>query len=244
MTSGKVYFISDAHLGTPNSQKSLIREKRLVRLLDEIKKDAAAIYLMGDLFDFWYEYKYVVPRGFSRILGKLSELCDSGLEIHYFAGNHDIWIYDYLPAETGIQLHREPVIKEILGKTFYLAHGDGFDSGDKKFRFLKKVFTNPFLQWCFSRLHPNFAFALAGKWSRYSRDKHGVDPFKGEQEPFVLFARQYLMEQGIDFLIFGHRHLPTKYPLNSKTSLIILGDFLTNFTYGVFDGNDIQLVQA
>lgn len=241
-TPSKVYFISDAHLGTPNYASSLEREKKLVRMLDAFSKDAVAIYLLGDIFDFWYEYKHVVPRGFTRILGKLAELCDAGLEIHFFTGNHDIWVYDYLPNETGVILHRDPLITEILGKTFYLAHGDGFDERDKKFRFLKKVFTNKTLQWCFSRLHPNFAIAVAGKWSRYSRDQHDVDPFLAEDEPFVKYARKHLSNESLDYLVFGHRHYPIKYSLSEKTELVILGDWLSNFTYGVFDGQQFSLI--
>ncbi|MEA1878331.1 MAG: UDP-2,3-diacylglucosamine diphosphatase [Bacteroidota bacterium] len=243
MTGTKVYFISDAHLGTPDPEKSLQREIKLVQLLEQARHDAAAIYFLGDIFDFWYEYKSVVPRGYTRILGKIAELCDSGLEIHFFTGNHDIWVFDYLPKETGVILHRQPIITEILGKTFFLAHGDGIDEEDKKFRFLKKIFTNPFLQWCFSRIHPNFAFGLAKRWSKYSRDQQQVDPFKGEREPFVMYARKHLMDQGLDYVVFGHRHCPAHYPLNSSTNLIILGDWLSNFTIGIFDGKEFQLIK-
>ena len=244
MSSQKAYFISDAHLGSPDPEKSLQREIKLVQFLEQARQDASVIYLMGDIFDFWYEYKSVVPRGFIRILGKITELCDSGLEVHYFTGNHDLWVYDYLPEETGVILHREPLITEIFGKTFYLAHGDGIDEKDRTFRFLKKIFTNSFLQWCFSRIHPNFAFALANKWSRYSHDQHGVPPFESEKEPFVLYARKYLMDQGIDYMVFGHRHCPVLYPLNDTTDLVMLGDWLSNFTIGIFDGKEFQLKRA
>lgn len=241
MSGKKVYFISDAHLGAPDPKRSLGREKKLVQLLEQARHDAAAIYLLGDIFDFWYEYKSVVPRGYVRILGKIAELCDSGLEIHFFTGNHDIWIFDYLPKETGVILHRKPVIEEILGKTFFLAHGDGIDENDKQFRLLKKIFTSPFLQWCFSRLHPNFAFGLARRWSKYSREQQLVAPFKDEKEPFVIYARKHLMEQGIEYMVFGHRHSPVQYHLDSSTELIILGDWLNNFTIGIFDGKEFTL---
>jgi UDP-2,3-diacylglucosamine hydrolase len=239
----KVYFISDAHLGTPNFESSLERERKLVNLLNQIQSDAAAIYFLGDIFDFWYEYKHVVPRGFTRILGKISELTDQGLEIHYFTGNHDIWVFDYLEKETGVILHRNPIIVDLLGKTFFLAHGDGFDETDRKFIFLKKIFTNKFLQWSFSRIHPNFAIGIAGKWSRYSRDQHGVDAFKEEDEPFVVYARKHLLDESPDYIVLGHRHLPTIYSLNERTELIILGDWLSNFTYGVFNGKEFSLIQ-
>lgn len=240
----KVYFISDAHLGAPNFEKSLVREKKLVLLLEQVRHDAHSIYLLGDIFDFWYEYKSVSPRGFTRIIGKIAELCDSGIEIHFFTGNHDIWVFDYLPKETGVILHRDPIIKEIMGKTFFLAHGDGIAAGDNKYRLLKKVFTSTFLQWCFSRIHPNFAFGIARKWSKYSRDVQTVHPFKEEKEGFVVYARKFLMDQGIDYMVFGHRHCPVKYPLDSSTELIILGDWLSNFTIGIFDGEEFILKRA
>ena len=241
MKGSKIYFISDAHLGTPNHKSSLVREKKLVKLLDSIKSDAHSIYLLGDIFDFWYEYKQVVPRGYSRILGKISELCDAGMEVHFFTGNHDIWAFDYLPDETGVILHRDPIITELMGKTFFLAHGDGFDESDKKFTFLKKIFTNRFLQWCFSRIHPNFAFGLAGRWSRYSRDQHGDNTFKKEDEPLVKYSRKHLLDQGLDYMVFGHRHCPVQYPLNESSELVVLGDWLSHFTYGVFDGESFEL---
>ncbi|MCD6345920.1 MAG: UDP-2,3-diacylglucosamine diphosphatase [Bacteroidales bacterium] len=241
MITKKIYFISDAHLGTPDQKSSLAREKSLVALLDQIQKDALAIYFLGDIFDFWYEYKRVVPRGFTRLLGKIASLSDAGLEIHFFTGNHDIWVKDYLPDETGVIIHRHALITNLLGKTFYLAHGDGLDESDRKFRMLKKIFTSSFLQWCFSRIHPNFAIALASKWSKHSRDIHGADPFRGEDEAIVKYARKYLSTQGLDFMVFGHRHTPVIYPFSDQSKLIMLGDWLSNFTYGIFDGTDFQL---
>ena len=241
MKNKNIYFISDAHLGTPDSESSLLREKKLVSLLDSIKDNAEATYFLGDIFDFWYEYKRVVPRGFTRFLGKVATLSDSGIEIHFFTGNHDIWVKDYLPDEIGLIIHRHPVITEIMGKTFYLAHGDGLDETDRKFRILKRIFTNRVLQWCFSRLHPNLAIGLAGIWSRHSRIKHGTDAFKGEDEPVVKYARKNLTDLGLDYLVMGHRHCPVVYQLTDHTKFIILGDWLSLFTYGVFDGTDFKL---
>ncbi len=243
MAGTKAYFISDAHLGTPDYSSSLVREKKLVSLLDDIQDSAQSIYFLGDIFDFWFEYKRVAPRGFTRFLGKIARLSDQGLEIHFFTGNHDIWVFDYLPQETGIILHREAVITEILGKTFYLAHGDGYDQADKKFNLLKKVFTNPILQWCFSRLHPNFAIGLASRWSRYSRDSHGTDHFKDEEEGLVNYSRNNLMDQGLDYIVYGHRHCPIIYPLSDHLQLVILGDWLHHFTYASFDGEAFELSQ-
>lgn len=238
----KVYFVSDAHLGTPDRASSLRREKALVNWLDHIAPDAASIYLMGDIFDFWYEYRHVVPRGFTRILGKLAELCDQGKDIHFFTGNHDIWTFGYLEEEIGLKVHRHPLLTEILGHTFYLAHGDGFDEADRRFRLIKSIFTNPFLQWAFSKLHPNLAFSLAGKWSRHSRDHQETDPFKEEDEPFVRFARKHLLEEQPEYLVFGHRHVAVQYALNEKTSLTMLGDWLTQYHYAVYDGEKLRLL--
>lgn len=236
-----IYFFSDAHLGTPDRQSSLKREKMLVAFLDEIKDSASDIFFMGDFFDFWFEYKRVVPRGFSRILGKMAELSDRGIRLHYFTGNHDLWMSDYLTEETGITLYRKPTAITLNGKHFFLAHGDDLDEKNRSFRILKWMFTNRFLQWAFSRLHPNFAFGIADQCSRRSRLLHGVDPFKGENEPIIQYSRKYLEDKGYDYLVFGHRHCPVDYPFNNHTRLIILGDWLTHFSYAVFDGEKLEL---
>ena len=237
----KTYFISDAHLGYPDQKGSLGREKKIVSFLDSIRSEAESIYLLGDIFDFWYEYKSVVPRGYTRLLGKLAELSDSGIRIYFFTGNHDIWAFSYLEEELGLEIQRNALIKDIGTKTFFLAHGDGTDPTDKKFLFIKKIFHNHTLQWLFSRLHPNFAFWLAGKWSRQSRLMNGTEDFLGEKEPMVIYSRENLLDQGLDFIIFGHRHCPVDYSLNEKTRMIILGDWLTHFTYGEFDGENFEL---
>ncbi len=240
-TGKRIYFLSDAHLGTPDRQSSLVREKKLIAFFDQIIEDACDIFLMGDLFDFWFEYKAVVPRGFSRILGKLSELSDRGIRMHYFTGNHDIWMFDYLAEETGMLIYRHPTAMTLNGKHFFLAHGDGLDEYDRTFKVLKWIFTNRFLQWSFARLHPNFAFSIANRWSRHSRMMHGDMPFRGEQEPLVEYSRKYLVSEGYDYLIFGHRHCPVDYPLTDSTRLVILGDWLTHFSYAVFDGETLKL---
>ena len=193
------------------------------------------------MFDFWYEYKSVIPRGYSRFLGALADLEDKGIGLHYFTGNHDIWAFDYLHEEIGMEIHRGGLIKEIGTKSFFLAHGDGTDDTDKKFLFLKRLFQSKTLQWLFSRLHPNFAFALASKWSRHSRLMNGTVEFTGESEAMVKYSRNHLMDQGLDYIIFGHRHCPVDYSLNENTRMIILGDWLTHFTYGEFDGENFEL---
>lgn len=238
----KTYFLSDAHLGFSNKEESLIREKKLVAFLDKISEDASAIYLLGDMFDFWYEYRSVVPKGYVRFLGKLAEISDKGIPVHFFTGNHDIWAFDYLNTEIGLELHRDAHIVDIGTKRFFLSHGDGTDKTDRKYLFLKKIFQNRSLQWFFSRLHPNFAFSIASGWSKHSRLINGMDPFHGENEPMVKFARENLLTEGLDFIIFGHRHCPVDYPLNENTRMVILGDWITHFTYGVFDGEEFALL--
>ncbi len=237
----KIFFLSDAHLGFPNRLDSLERERKLVLFLDQITEEAEAIYLLGDMFDFWYEYKSVVPRGYIRILGKLAALADRGVDIHYFTGNHDVWAFKYLEQEIGLELHREALIKEIGTKRFFLSHGDDTDKADRKFLFLKNLFTNRGLQWVFSRLHPNFAFRIASGWSKRSRMIHGTEPFEEEKEAMVVYSRDYLLNEGLDFIVFGHRHCPVDYALNNQTRMIILGDWISHFTYGEFDGEEFRL---
>jgi len=242
LTDGKkIYFVSDAHLGAPGALSSHERERLLVEWLEMAAKDAEEIYLMGDIFDFWFEFKRLVPRGFTRFLGTLAKITDSGIRVYYFTGNHDMWIFDYLPSETGIVLLREPLIKQIGGKTFYLAHGDGLGPFDKKYKILKSIFNSRFCQWWFKRLHPSFSFWIAHTWSTNSRKKHRL-PEKPdfEKEWLVQYSRSVLEQQHIDYFIFGHRHICYQYPLNKKSRLINLGDWLINFSYAVFDGFDVE----
>ena len=238
----KIYFASDFHLGFPSYEKSLEREKKIVSWLDSIRSDASEIYLLGDIFDYWFEYKKVVPRGFTRFLGKISEITDSGIPVHFFTGNHDIWVFDYLPRETGIILHREPVIKEFNGLKFYLGHGDGLGPGDKKYKLLKKVFTSKTLQWLFARLHPNFSVWFAHKWSHSSRFSKVNDPFKGEdKESLIIYAKEKLKTQHFDYFVFGHRHITLNHPLSDKTRFLHTGDWINNFSYCVFDGEKVEI---
>jgi len=247
MTTGKkVYFASDVHLGAPALNNNLQREKLFVKWLNQVKDDAKAIYLMGDIFDFWFEYKRAVPRGFTRVLGKLAEICDSGIEVHFFTGNHDIWVFDYLPNEIGVIVHRDVVRTEIEGKKFFLAHGDGLGPYDKGYKILKKIFTNKFLQWCFARLHPNFSIGLALNWSSHSRLSDGkveADQFRGtDNEWLVLFAKDILKNEDFDYFVFGHRHWPCNIELNEKSRYINTGDWISHFTYAVFDGEKMELM--
>jgi UDP-2,3-diacylglucosamine hydrolase len=241
----KVYFASDFHLGIPGRLNSRERERQLVRWLEHIRTDAAAIYLLGDVFDFWFEYREVVPKGYVRLLGKLAELRDAGIPIYYFTGNHDMWMFSYFEQELGIPTYRAPIQREIMGKQFFLGHGDGLGPGDYGYKRLKRVFANRASQWLFERLHPNFGIGLANFWSGKSRaaDKPESTGFLGKDEEWlVAYSERKLQEAHYDFFIFGHRHLPIDYTLsNQRSRYINLGDWLHYNSYAVFDGETLEL---
>ena len=246
----KIYFASDFHFGIPDHDSSLKREKLFVKWLDEVKPDAAEIYLMGDLFDFWFEYKTVVPKGYVRLLGKLAELTSSGIRVHLFRGNHDMWAFDYLSEEVGIALHRDPEILTLGGKVFYLAHGDGLGPGDHGYKFIKKVFQFRFNQWLFRILHPDIGIWLGLYWSRRSRKAAMANNNSNEYEKNMISERltvhstvELLLHPEISFFIYGHLHYPWDQKITEKCRQISLGDWLTNFTYAVFDGNDLKLLK-
>ncbi len=241
-----VYFISDAHLGSLAIDHGRMHERRLVRFLDSIKHKAAAVYMLGDMFDFWYEYRTVVPRGYTRFLGKVSELTDMGVEVHFFTGNHDIWAYDYLERECGVVLHKQPLTTEIYDRIFLLAHGDGLGDPDRGFRLIRSVFHNRLCQRLFSALHPRWGMWFGLEWARRSRLKRpdGQEPpYMGEhKEPLVLYAKSYIREHpSVDYLIFGHRHIELDLQLSKKARMMILGDWISQFSYAVFDGEHIFL---
>jgi len=244
MTSKKIYFASDLHLGLPTHEESLPREKLFVKWLDSIKSDTAELYLLGDIFDFWFEYSRVVPRGYNRFIGKIAEFTDSGIPVYFFSGNHDVWMFDYFQKELGVEVHHKPLIKEILNKNFFLAHGDGLGKGDKGYKLLKAIFTSPTLQWLFAWLHPNFSLWFGNQWSVSSRySKEITHKFKGEDELITQFARSVLETKHYDFFIFGHWHSPIIFPLNDTSNLVILGDWLVSNTYSVWDGEHLKLMQ-
>ena len=239
-----IYFLSDAHLGSLAIDHSRMHERRLVRFLDNIKHKAAAIYLLGDMFDFWYEYRYVVPKGYSRFLGKLYELTEMGVESHYFIGNHDIWAYSYLADECGVVLHREPLTTELYGKVFFLDHGDGLGDPDPKFKFIRSIFRNRLCQCLFSAIHPRWGMAFGLNWAKHSRlkRKDGEEPpYMGEhKEPLVCFTKAYMKEHpNVDFFIYGHRHIELDLQLSKKARIIILGDWISQFSYAVYDGEHL-----
>lgn len=240
----KVYFASDNHLGAPNQEKSKVREKQFVVWLDTIKADAAAIYLMGDLFDVWIEYKRVVPKGFVRVLGKIAELADSGISIHFFVGNHDMWMKDYFETELGIPVYYEPQQITLNNTSFFIGHGDGLGPGDKGYKRMKKVFRNPFIQWLYRLIHPDLGLRIAQHLSLRNRLISGDDDkiYNGpESEWLVHYCREKLKTQNIDYFIFGHRHLPLDIELSKNSRYINLGDWLEYNTYAVFDGNSVTL---
>jgi len=240
----KVYFASDNHLGAPTTKDSLPREKKFVDWLDTIKKDAAAIYLMGDLFDFWFEYKKVVPKGFTRTLGKLAELSDAGIPITYFVGNHDLWMNGYFEEELNIPVFHNPQQISINNTSFFIGHGDGLGPGDKGFKRMKKVFLNPISKWLFRWLHPDLGVRLGQYMSVSNKMISGDEDakFLGEEnEWLVQYAKRKLETKHHDYFVFGHRHLPLEINLNEKSTYINLGDWINYFTYAVFDGEKLSL---
>ncbi|MEP7144835.1 MAG: UDP-2,3-diacylglucosamine diphosphatase [Ferruginibacter sp.] len=240
----KIYFLSDFHLGAPDAISSLQREKRIVQFLESIKKDAEQIFIVGDMFDFWFEYSTVVPRGFTRIFGKLAELTDSGIQIHFFVGNHDMWMRDYFQTELNIPVYFEPKTFEFSGKKFYVGHGDGQGPGDKGYKFLKKIFRNKICQWMFGIIPPSIGMGLANYFSRKSRTFTSGKPesFLGEDNEWLLiYSKEVLQDQFYDYFIFGHRHLPLDILIGEKSRYINLGEWITYSSYAVFDGVNMEL---
>lgn len=227
--------VSDVHLGSPDAERSLVREKHLIRWLDEVAPRAEEIYILGDLFDFWFEWRHVVPRGYVRLLGRLAELRDAGLPITLLSGNHDVWYYSYFPRELGIPVYKDPIRRSFYGREYFIAHGDGLGPGDYGYKVLKASLRNPFLQWCFGRLHPNLAITIANWSSNTSRNaqlrRHKLNDY-GEKERQVKFARQYIAQHPeVNCLIMGHRHLQRQLQLNDTAELIVLGDWIEDFSY-------------
>ncbi|NDV83945.1 UDP-2,3-diacylglucosamine diphosphatase [Bacteroides sp. 51] len=241
-----IYFLSDAHLGSRAIKSGRTQERRLVNFLDSIKHKASAVYLLGDMFDYWHEYKNVVPKGYTRFLGKLSELTDMGVEVHFFIGNHDIWCKDYLTKECGVIMHYEPLTTEIHGKEFYLAHGDGLGDPGKTFKFLRSAFRNPVLQKIFAAIHPGWTLEWGLNWAKHSRLKRedGKEPeYMGENKEFlVLYSKEYLKAHpNINYFIYGHRHIMLDLMLSRTARMMILGDWISYFSYAVFDGENLFL---
>ena len=240
----KIYFLSDFHLGAPNYEQSLGREKKIVQFLDEIKSSAAINFIVGDLFDFWYEYRMVVPKGYVRLLGKLAEITDAGIPIHFFVGNHDMWMKDYLQKELNIPVYYEPKEFTFNNKKFLIGYGDGLGPGDHGYKMLKKIFRNPLCQWLFGILPPYMGMGLANYLSRRSRAQTGAveETFLGEDNEWLItYSKEVLQKKFYDFFVFGHRHLPIDFRLTDNSRYINLGDWIRYFCYASFDGEQLEL---
>lgn len=241
----QAYFASDFHLGVPNKEYSLKREKAIVHWLNSITPTAQDIFLVGDIFDFWFEYKTVVPRGYTRLLGTIAHMVDSGINIHYFTGNHDMWTFGYLEEELGVKLYRNPIEVKINDQLFYIGHGDGLGPFDKGYKFIKKVFASPISQWLFARLHPNFGIGLANFWSGKSRSANGPidEVFLGnENEWLVIHCKEVLQHKHYNYFIFGHRHLLLDIQLLHDSRYINLGEWFKAPHYASFNGEQLQLI--
>lgn len=240
----KIYFASDQHFGIPDTESSKLREKKFISWLDEVKKDAQAIFLLGDLFDFWFEYKTVVPKGFVRVLGKIAELRDSGIPIYFFVGNHDLWMVDYFEKELGIPVYHHPKEYEFEGKTFLIGHGDGLGPGDKGYKRMKKVFAHPLSKWFYRWVHPDIGVKLAQYLSTKNKLISGQEDIKflGEENEWLAqYAKRKLEQKHYDYFLFGHRHLPMEIEVGKNSKYINTGDWISHFTYAVFDGKDLTL---
>jgi UDP-2,3-diacylglucosamine hydrolase len=246
-SSGKIYFASDLHLGTPDEISSAAREKLFVQWLDEVKADASEIFILGDIFDFWHEYQSVIPKGFVRIQGKIAELCDAGIQVHVFTGNHDLWMFGYLEKELGVIIHKRPIEREFRGKKFFIGHGDGLGPGDHGYKFIKKVFNNSVCQFLFRWIHPDIAIKVANYFSyksRFGNNGKGkvLEEFKGEENEWLIkYCKRKLEKDFFDFFVFGHRHLPLNIQLTERSRYINTGDWLDYNSYAVFDGEGLQL---
>ncbi|HOY31064.1 MAG TPA: UDP-2,3-diacylglucosamine diphosphatase [Bacteroidales bacterium] len=240
----KIYFVSDCHFGIPDHHRSLVREKKFIEWLAMAQTDASEIYILGDLFDFWFEYKNVIPKGYTRLLGKLAELTDSGIKVHLFTGNHDMWMFDYFSRELGIDITRKPVVKEINGLTMMIGHGDGLGPGDHGYKMIKKIFASKICQWLFARLHPNFAIGLGLYFSTRSRLARGDNDliYLGEEgERLIAYAKEKIKTEHYDLFVFGHRHLPIDLKIAENSRYINLGDWLVHFSYAELDGKNFLL---
>lgn len=245
LSPGKnIYFASDFHLGVPAVEQSKAREKRVIDWLTSIEDTAQEIYLVGDIFDFWFEYKHTIPKGFVRFQGKIAALVEKGIKIYFFTGNHDMWMFDYFEKELGVSIIRQPIERSWNNQSFLIGHGDGLGPGDKTYKLLKRVFAARWSQWCFARLHPNFGIGLANYFSRKSRAATGDSDSKfngNENEWLYLYCKEQLEKQHYDYFIFGHRHLPLDIQLNENSRYLNLGEWINYNTYAIFDGETLRM---
>jgi len=240
MAMPKVYFLSDVHLGLGNKEKEKAKEKLLVSFLDAIQSEAEKLFIVGDLFDYWFEYKTVIPKGHHRLLTKLADLVEQGIEINYLMGNHDFGMRDFFPEELGVTIFRDPISTTLGSKKFYIIHGDGLAANDLGYRILRKILHNRFNQWLYSLLHPDIGVSLAKLSSRKSRDYTAQKDY-GDSDGMLTFATQKIKE-GYDYVVMGHRHRPTHQRIGNGY-YVNLGDWIKHFTYAVFDGEQVELKQ-
>lgn len=240
----KIYFASDFHLGAPTPEESLIREKKIIRWLDSIRHDVHALFLVGDIFDFWFEYKHAIPKGCTRFLGKIAEFTDAGIPVYFFTGNHDMWMFDYLEKELNVTIYRDPVEYSFNGTKFLIGHGDGLGPGDHLYKTLKKIFSSSICQWLFARLHPNLGIGVARAWSLRSRASHGAEDkiMNIDNEWLLQYCKEYQAKNPKDYYIFGHRHLPMNLEVDSSSRYINLGEWISDYTYVQFDGKTLDLL--
>lgn len=242
----KTYFASDFHLGIDARLSSAERERQVVRWLRQVADDAEAVYLVGDVFEFWFEYRTVVPRGYTRLLGTLADLRDAGVAVYAFTGNHDLWMFGYFEEELGIPVYRQPIERDIQGRRFFIGHGDGLGPGDLGYKRMKKVFVHPLSQWLYGWLHPNWGVGLARFFSQKSRAATSTTEraWLGDQQEWLLQYCERKLSQGTvpDFFVFGHRHLPIDWRLsNGHSRYLNLGEWMYHNSYGVFDGTEMRL---
>lgn len=244
-TNKKIYFASDFHLGHSSFSKAqeIQRESKIIRWLESIEHDAQAIFLVGDIFEFWFEYRHVVPKGYVRFLGKIAAMIDHGIPIYFFTGNHDLWMFNYLQEELGVEIFKKPIELQVNNSTFLVGHGDGLGPGDTFYKILKKIFTNRFPQWLFKWIHPDIGIGLARTWSNSRRinKKESDEKFLGEKEFLLQYCRKQQVEQQRDYYVFGHRHMPLKIDLGDSSTYFNLGEWVNNFTFGEFDGKMFKL---
>ena len=240
MKKEKIYFASDFHLGSPNYEESLKREKKIISWLNEIEKDAKKIYLLGDIFDFWFEYEKVVPKGFVRLLAKLADLVDKGIQIHFLVGNHDMWMRSYLEKEIGLEVHFKEFIIEEDNQLIFIGHGDGLGKGDYKYKILKSLFTSNLCKWLFSRLHPNFGIGLGQAWSNKSR-KEQENLKNAEKGILVGYCKEQQKNNPVDYYVFGHRHIPMEVKIDERANYINLGDWIHHYSYAVLSDKKLEL---
>jgi len=246
LNSGKkIFFASDFHLGllTSTKEREKEREKKIISWLDSIEEEAQVLFLVGDIFDFWFEYKHAIPKGFTRFFGKIATMADKGIEIYFFTGNHDLWMFKYLQLELGITVYYDPIELKINGNKMYVGHGDGLGPGDNYYKFLKKIFTNPVAHWMFKWVHPDIGIGFAKRWSKHSRISKGEpdENYLGDEEYLIQFCKSQESENHHDYYIFGHRHLPLEVDINNISKYFNLGEWVKSCTFGVFDGTSFQL---